>query len=74
MPTEKFEPFGEPLPGNRAAAREQRTDASAILSAVGQYSFWLLVVVIVATRIAYFSPVPSFATQAMSGLIHSAQR
>ena len=74
MSTEKFEPFGEPLPENDAAARGQASATSEILSAIGQYSFWLLVVVIVCTRIAYFSPVPSFATQAMSGLIHSAQR
>ena len=74
MSTEKYEPFGEPLPGNGSAVREQPRAASAILSAVGQYSFWLLVVIIVFTRIAYFSPVPSFATHAVSGLIHSAQR
>ena len=74
MSTEKFEPFGEPLPGNGLAARGQPKAASAILDAVGQYSFWLLVVVIVFSRIAFFSPVPSFVTHAMSGLILSAQR
>jgi hypothetical protein len=66
MLTEKFEPYGEPLPEFRSGKREQPKAASAILSAVGQYSFWLLVVVIVFTRVALFSPVPSFSTQAFS--------
>jgi hypothetical protein len=66
MLTEKFEPYGEPLPEFRSGKREQPKAASAILSAVGQYTFWLLVVVIVFTRVAFFSPVPSFSTQAFS--------
>ena len=47
MLTEKFEPYGEPLPEFRSGKREQPKATSAILSVVGQYSFWLLVVVIV---------------------------
>jgi len=74
MFTEKFEPYGEPLPEFRSGKREQPKAASAILSAVGQYSFWLLVLVIVFTRIAYFSPVSLFPTDAVLPLTHSMQR
>jgi hypothetical protein len=71
MSTARFEPFGELLPENG----EQPKSASAILSAVGQGFFWLLVVTIVVTRIAYFSPAPSFSPHAAApALIHSAQR
>ena len=66
MLTERFEPYGEPLPEFRSGKREQPKATSEILSAVGQYSFWLLVVVIVFTRVAFFSPAPSFSTQAFS--------
>ena len=65
MLTEKFEPYGEPLPEFRSGNSEQPKATSVILSAVGQYSFWLLVAVIVFTRIAFFSPVP-FSDQAFS--------
>ena len=74
MLTAKFEPFGELLPENSLGKREQPKAAPAILSAVGQGCFWLLVVAIVATRVAYFSPAPSFAPHTASALIHSAQR
>jgi hypothetical protein len=74
MSTTKFEPFGELLPENGLGKREQPKAASAILSAIGQSFFWLLVVAIVVTRVAYFSPAPSFSPHAASTLIHSAQR
>jgi hypothetical protein len=74
MSTTKFEPFGELLPENGFGKREQPKAAPAILSAVGQSCFWLLVVAIVVTRVAYFSPAPSFSPHAASALIHSAQR
>jgi hypothetical protein len=74
MSTAKFEPFGELLPENGFGKRDQPKAASAILSAVGQGCFWLLVVAIVVTRVAYFSPTPSFSAHAASPLIHSAQR
>jgi hypothetical protein len=73
MSTEHFEPYGEHLPVLRPAGREPRT-ASAILSAVGQFSFWLLVVVIVFARMFYFSPAPSFVTNAVPALVDSAPR
>jgi hypothetical protein len=73
MSTETFEPYGEPLPGLGSAARAQ-PKVSAILSAVGQYSFWLLVIVIVFARIAYFSPVASFPGAAVLASTYSTQR
>jgi hypothetical protein len=74
MSTAKFEPFGELLPENGFGKREQPKAGSTILSAIGQGCFWLLVVVIVVTRVAYFSPAPSFSHTAASPLMHSAQR
>ena len=73
MSNEKFEPYGEALPDAASGTREQ-PKASAVISAVGQSVFWLLVVVIVLTRIAYFSPVSSFPTDASLALTHGTQR
>lgn len=74
MSNEQFEPYGESLPEFGPRRREQPTATSAVLGAVGQYMFWLLVVVIVFARIAYFSPAPSFSNHAVSASIASAQR
>jgi hypothetical protein len=73
MSAEHFEPYGEHLPEFRPARRQPRT-ASAVLSTVGQFSFWLLVVVIVFARMFYFSPAPSFVTNAVPALIDTAPR
>jgi hypothetical protein len=58
--TEKFDPYGEVLPdagrGDRAAGKT----GSAVLSRVGQYVFWLLVVIIVSARIVYYPATPRF--------------
>jgi hypothetical protein len=67
MSTETFEPYGEPLPELGSGTRAQ-PKVSAILSAVGQYSFWLLVIVIVCARIAYFSPAPSFPAAVLASI------
>jgi hypothetical protein len=74
MSTESFEPYGESLSEFGSCQREPPKAASAILSAVGQYGFWLLVVVVVFARIASFSPAPWFSTDATSASIGSAQR
>jgi hypothetical protein len=74
MSTEKFELFGEPLPETGLGKPERPKAESAILSAVGRYVFWLLVVVIVFTRITYFSSVPSYSPHVVSALIHNAVR
>jgi hypothetical protein len=77
--SEKFEPYGELLPPSGPGEREAPKPGSAVLELVGRGLFWLLVVVIVATRIAYFSPASLFSTQANSAnatpaLTQTAQR
>jgi hypothetical protein len=52
MLARKFDAYGEMLP-DAAGAREPASAASAFLSRVGQYAFWLLVIVIVLARIVY---------------------
>jgi hypothetical protein len=52
MLARKFDAYGEALP-DAAANREPASSASALLSRVGQYAFWLLVAVIVFARIIY---------------------
>jgi hypothetical protein len=54
MSIEKFDPYGSALPANTREA-EPRRAASTVLARVGQYVFWLLVILIVASRIAFFS-------------------
>ncbi|MDO9057523.1 MAG: hypothetical protein Q7U92_00690 [Bradyrhizobium sp.] len=58
MLTEKFDPYGEVLPD--AAGGKPETAASAMLGRVGQYAFWLLVVIIVSVRIVYYPAAPAF--------------
>jgi hypothetical protein len=70
--SEKFEPYGEPLPASGSGEREPSRPASAILELVGQGFFWLLVVVIVCTRVAYFSPATLFSGNATSAPATSA--
>jgi hypothetical protein len=60
MLTEKFDAFGEVLPDVSRDKREAGTTASAVLSRIGQYVFWLLVIVIVSARIIYYPASPSF--------------
>jgi hypothetical protein len=60
MLTEKFDAFGEVLPDVVRDKREAGTTASAALSRIGQYVFWLLVIVIVSARIIYYPASPSF--------------
>ena len=55
MSIEKFDPYGSVLPANPRDEAEPRTAASMVLTRVGQYVFWLLVILVVACRIAFFS-------------------
>jgi hypothetical protein len=55
MSIEKFDPYGSALPANTRDEAEPRTAASILLTRVGQYVFWLLVIFIVASRVAFFS-------------------
>lgn len=74
MSTERFEAYGEPLREVGSGKRELPKTTSAIISVVGQCGFWLLVAAIIITRIAYFSPVPSFSAHEVLASIHSARR
>lgn len=58
--TEKFDAYGEVLPGEARDHREAAgTASSGVLSRIGQYAFWLLVVVIVAARIISYQAAPA---------------
>ena len=60
MLTEKFDAYGEVLPDPARGKREAARSASALLSRVGQYIFWLLVIIIVSARIIYYPATPAF--------------
>ena len=60
MLTEKFDAYGEMLPDTAQGGREPAKTASAVLNRVGQYVFWLLVVVIVSARVIYYPASPTF--------------
>ena len=59
MATQKFDAYGEVLPDASRGKREA-TAASTALSSIGQYAFWLLVVVIVSVRILMYPAAPAF--------------
>jgi len=71
MPTGKFDAYGEILPG---AARESSRTASAVLSRIGQFVFWLLVVVIVSARIICYPATPAFDVGSATALKQAAAR
>lgn len=65
---ENFDAYGQVLPKNVLPGSNRDTikasgSKSAILSRIGQYIFWLLVVVIVFARIFYFSASPTFESR-----------
>jgi hypothetical protein len=60
MPTEKFDAYGEELPDAARGKREAGAAASTALGRIGQYVFWLLVVVIVSVRILMYPAAPAF--------------
>jgi hypothetical protein len=55
MSIEKFDPYGSALPADSRDEAERRPAASVVLTRLGQYVFWLLVILVVACRIAFFS-------------------
>jgi prolipoprotein diacylglyceryltransferase len=70
MLTDKFDAFGEVLPD---APRDQRAVAkagSAALSRIGQYAFWLFVIVIIAARVIYYpvNPASTFVSTSESNI------
>ena len=62
MLTEKFDAYGDVLPDVARDEREAAKTASVVLSRIGQYAFWLLVIVIVSARVIFYpaSRLPNF--------------
>jgi hypothetical protein len=60
MLVDKFDAYGEELPDAARGKREAGGAGSTALSRVGQYVFWLLVVVIVSVRILMYPAAPAF--------------
>ena len=60
MLTEKFDAYGDLLPDAAGGKPETAAGASALLGRIGQYAFWLLVVLIVSVRIVYYPATPAF--------------
>jgi hypothetical protein len=59
MLTEKFDAYGEVLPDVAHDGREAAKSVSVVLSRIGQYAFWLLVIVIVSARVIYYPASPA---------------
>jgi hypothetical protein len=74
MLTEKFDAYGEVLPDAAGGQPETATAASAMLGRVGQYAFWLLVVIIVSVRIIYYPAAPAFEVGASADVKHTITR
>jgi hypothetical protein len=54
MLTDKFDPYGEMLPGN-PDDKAGLSGMASVLSRFGQIAFWALVVIVVIARMKYFS-------------------
>jgi hypothetical protein len=74
MLTEKFDAYGEAFPDAARATGEAATNTPAVLSRIGQFVFWLLVVIIVSARIIYYPATPAFDVGSASELQHTATR
>lgn len=71
MLTEKFDAYGEVLAGAAGGQPETATAASSLRGRVGQYAFWLLVVVIVSVRIFYYQAAPAFQVGTATDVKHA---
>ncbi|WP_291865486.1 hypothetical protein [Bradyrhizobium sp.] len=74
MLTEKFDAYGEVLPDSVAGKPETATAAAGMLGRVGQYAFWLLVVMILSVRIVYYPAAPAFQVGTAIDAKHAATR
>ena len=73
MLADKFDAYGEVLPDGSRSKRETGVAATA-LGRLGQYAFWLLVVVIVSVRIMVYPAAPSFEVGSASAPKQSVTR
>jgi hypothetical protein len=62
------------LPDAAGGQPETARAASAALGRVGQYAFWLLVVIIVSVRIVYYPAAPAFQVGAATDVKHAVTR
>lgn len=74
MLTEKFDAYGDVLPDAAGGKPEPATAASTLLGRVGQYVFWLLVVIIVSVRIINYPAAPAFEVGAPTDVKHAIRR
>lgn len=74
MLTDKFDAYGEELPGAPRGKREAARGASAFLGRLGQYVFWLLVVMIISARIIFYPATPAFEVGSASEAKHAVTR
>jgi hypothetical protein len=74
MLTEKFDAYGGVLPEVARDRREAGKATSVALSRIGQYVFWLLVVVIVSARIIYYPASPASEFPSARAAVHAATR
>jgi hypothetical protein len=73
MLIEKFDAYGEVLPDAAGDKPETAMATPAMLGRLGQYAFWLLVVIIVSIRIVYY-PAPAFEVGAATEVKHAVTR
>jgi cytoskeletal protein RodZ len=59
MLIEKFDAYGEVLPDVSRNKLEAEKAVSVMLSRIGQYVFWLLVVVIISARVIFYPANPA---------------
>lgn len=74
MLTDRFDAYGEVLADAARGKREAARAASVVLSRVGQYVFWLLVVVIVSARIIMCPATPVFEVGSAGDPKHTVTR
>ena len=74
MLTEKFDAYGEALPDAARDEREAAETVSVVLSRIGQYAFWLLVIVIVSARVIYYPASPASEFPSAKAAVHAAIR
>ena len=74
MLTEKFDAYGGVLPEVARDRRETTKASSLVLSRIGQYAFWLLVVVILSARIIYYPVNPASEFPNTRPALHAATR
>ena len=74
MLTQKFDAYGGVLPDVVRDRREAAKTASVVVSRIGQYAFWLLVIIIVSARIIYYPASPASEFRGAGAAVHAATR